>query len=107
MAQRELFEPEAILKITAEDTITAEEHFKALGYQHADKITDQIMMKAVHIIRVKLRAMGVDIEAEAAAEGMEVNEYIEEMDAFMELSSDLMYAYLKGMEPAMPFPFLN
>ncbi len=107
MAQRELFDPNALIRLTAEDTQDTLEMLKTTGRQQGDAVSDRIMAKAEHIIRVKLRAMGVDIEAEARAEGMDVDEYIEEMDTYYELTSDLARAYLEGLETAMPFPFLD
>lgn len=107
MAQHELFNADEMLTLSPEDTLEAREHFKITGRQQGDSVSDQIMAKASHIIRVKLRSMGIDLEAEARAEGIDVDDYIEELDAFYELTADLAQAYLQGMESTMPFPFLD
>lgn len=107
MAQNELFRPDDILKLTPEDTANARERFKATGRQQGDAISDRFMETAAHIIRVKLRAMDVDIEAEARSEGMDVDEYIEEMDAYYELVNDFARAYLEGIDLTFPFPVLD
>lgn len=107
MPQQELFNPDEVLKLTTSDYQEAMERLKITGRQQGDAITDQIMAKAAHIIRVKLRAMSVDIEAEARAARMDVDDYIEELDAFYELTSYLTRAYLEGMETALPFPIFD
>lgn len=107
MAQHELFNADEMVRLTPEDTLEAMEKFKSTGRQQGDSVSDQIMARATHIIRVKLRSMGVDLEAEARSEGWDVDDYIEELDIFYELTSDLARAYLEGLETTMPFPFLN
>ena len=107
MGQNELFRPDDVLKLTSEDTIDARERFKVTGRQQGDAITDRFTETAAHIIRVKLRAMNVDIEAAARDEGMDVDEYIEEMDAYYELVNDFARAYLEGIDQTFPFPVLD
>lgn len=107
MAQHELFNIDEMINIPESEYSEQISRFETLGRQQGDAATDQMAAKASHIIRVRARAAGIDLEAEAAAAGIEIDDLIEETDLYFEILSNLAMAYIKGLDNTFPFPVLN
>lgn len=107
MAQHELFNIDEIISIPSSEYADQVSRFETLGRQQGDAATDQMAAKALHIIRVKARAAGIDLETEAASAGMDVDDLIEETDLYYEVLSELAMSYIQGLDNTFPFPVIN
>ena len=106
LGQRELFEPDTMVgkgisNVAMEPYL---KKFKNMGQRTADNVVDQITDLVASMLTKTAKSMDIDMNTNLPEDFEGSEEYFEDSDVHMEMTTELAQAYLDGMTQVWPFP---